>query len=368
MSLWPRPRWPRPLDLAAPAVVRDPYGTYAALRRRGPIHYLRRHDLWLVVSHAAVKEAFERPDLFSNAPYAGIDAVLLAADGPRHAAVRRVVGRNFSGRILATLEAVAEARAAAAPAGTFDAVDYALGISRDVAAALIGFDAAALAEILCAEEEAQKTPEPVPSLIQELDRLAPRASIFPRLAQCDVVPDAAERSSLVRLLWLAGTITTERVITRTLLILLQMPQLRARVLAEPQLLEPLIEEAMRLYPPEHSVPRRTVAPVVLAGTSIPGGAEVWLCVAAGNRDPDAFPDPEAIRFDRPAALHFSFGAGVHRCLGAQLARRVAAAAVRALLERDPAFTAAEPLDKLSWFATPTALCPSRLLVTVRPRQ
>src|SRR6185436_20529580 len=66
------------IDLAAPATARDPFPHYEALRAGGPVQFLPRHDFWIVLGHNEVGSAFSRPTLFSNRPYAEVDAVLLA--------------------------------------------------------------------------------------------------------------------------------------------------------------------------------------------------------------------------------------------------------------------------------------------------
>lgn len=362
---WLRPgRRPPPLDLGAQPALHDPFAAYEALRESGPVHYLPKHDFWIALSHAAVKEALERPDLYSNIPYADVDAVLLAADPPRHTAVRKLVGPLFSAETMTRVERVAETEAAARLHREFDAVGgYSLPVSRAAAADLLGFNAATAAAVEAAAEAAQAEPDPVGALIRALDRLAERSALFPDLLdRGSGLVDETEVRSLIRLLWLAATTTTERVISRAILCLLQEPATRAALAGDRSLIGPYLEEVMRLYPPELTVPRRTRGDAVLAATRIPAGAEVRLCVAAANRDPAVYPDPSALRLDRATKQHFAFGGGAHRCLGAALARRVGAAALGAVLDRAPNLRPAEPLDRIGWFASETALAPTRLLV------
>jgi cytochrome P450 len=349
MRLFDRLRRTRPsADLDAPAALIDPFPVYAALRRRGPVHHLSHHQFWLVVGYDAVKEAFEHPDVFSNAPYEEIDRILLAADAPCHGPVRRLVSRYFSADALDRLTSVAARTAASLVAPEFDAVEgYGLPISRAVAAELIGFDDEAVAEIQHAAEQAPTRADGLAVLIATLDRVAARAALFPELVgdEDGRVPEDAARS-LIRLLWLAATTTTERVITRAVLRLAQHDDIRAAVSADRALIVPFIEEVMRLHPPEHMVPRRTTAAVELGGMTIPAEAEVRLCVSAANRDPARFDDPDALRLDRPSKLHFAFGAGIHRCLGAPLTRRIVGASLAALLDAAPDFAVLEPLDRI----------------------
>ncbi|HEV2865230.1 MAG TPA: cytochrome P450 [Allosphingosinicella sp.] len=356
---------PAPLHLADPAVARDPFPHYEALRRRGgSVQFLAAHDYWIVLGHEECRAAFDSPRVFSNGPYAPVDAVLLAADPPRHTPVRKLVSRQFSAEALGRLSDSAGELARSLVRPELEVVEeFALAVSRRVTAELIGFEAAASADIVAAYEASLTAEDPLAAFIVEIDRLAERARLFHAWRHAGAHDlEEAELRSLIRLLWLAGTTTTERVITRAVLRLLQHPDLRAAVTADRALLVPFLEEVMRLHPPEHMVPRLTLEPVRLGGVDLPQGAEVRLCVSAANRDPAAWEAPAAIRFDRRGRRHFAFGGGIHQCLGAPLARRVAAAALGALLDGAPQLRALEPLEHIPYFATETALAPLRLRV------
>jgi len=371
MSLlqWLRPK-PRPMlgsvDLAAPPAALDPFAVYETLRRAGPVHYLPKHDFWLVLSYAAVKRALERADEFSNNPYRPIDAVLLAADPPRHTAVRKLVAPLFSTDSTSRVEAAAAAEAKARLVPRFDAVaGFSLAVSRAAAAALLGLDPATAAELAAAVDSAAAEAESVEALVDAVTRFADRSPLFPSLgAEGPEHLSQAEARSLIRLLWLAATTTTERVITRSILCLLSQPELRSALVSDPGLVGRYVEEVMRLYPPELILPRRATRPTSLAGSRIPAGADVRLCLAAANRDPAAWTEPARLSLERAPKHHLTFGGGAHRCLGAGLARRVAPVALAALLDRSATLRAEEPLDRLDWFASVTALAPTRLLVAI----
>jgi cytochrome P450 len=99
--------------------------------------------------------------------------------------------------------------------------------------------------------------------------------------------------------------------------------------------EQLVEEALRLEAPFHFVPRTALHPIDLHGQVIEPGQRVALVVAAANRDPEAFPEPDRFRLlsekqTQPPQL--AFGAGHHFCLGAGLARLTLAEAFRAVAD------------------------------------
>lgn len=315
------------IDLAAPAVARNPFPHYEELRRDGPVQYLARHDAWILLGHDEVAAAFAQPLTFSNRAYAEVDPVLLAADPPEHTHVRRIVSRHMSPDVVAHLIAFAEEHAPALLRPRMDAVaDYAMPLSAAVAAQLLGFDADEVGRIRAARSSIGGVPN-LAELLRVVDLVSDRARLYRRLTAEDGLGEAESRS-VVRLLWLAATMTTERAIAHSVLRLLEKDQQ-----LDPALVPLFVEEVLRLHPPELLVPRATAQAVELGGRRIPAGAAVLLCVAAANRDPARFERPAELRLDRPPARTFTFGSGVHHCLGSVLGRRVVHAAVRALLRR-----------------------------------
>jgi cytochrome P450 len=125
-------------------------------------------------------------------------------------------------------------------------------------------------------------------------------------------------------------------ITNAVLALLERPDELVRVRGEPKLLDIAIEESLRLEPAAAVVDRYAVADVELAGAQIARGELVRVSIAAANRDPSVFADPD--RFDPTrvnAARHLAFAHGTHVCVGVHLARLEARTALRLLLERLP---------------------------------
>jgi cytochrome P450 len=337
------------------AVARDPMPHYERLRGGGAVQFLPRHDAWFVLSHDGLRFAFAHPELLSNSPYEPIDAVLLGADPPAHTAARQAVMPLFGAEVLDRVAASSEARAAKLLRGELDAVrDFAVPLSELAAAQLLGLDDDALAAIRDAQQQSQD----IVQLSAALDRIAERASVFARLHEGGM--NDAQTRSLIRLLWLASTVTTERVIAHGIH-LLAAPELRAAVRNDGSLLAPFVDEVLRLHPPELVVRRRATEAVTIDGTTIPAGALVHLSIVAANRDPAVFAEPSTLRLDRPAARHLAFGFGIHHCVGAGLARRVITASLRALLAHAPAFALADA-PEVGWCsmtAHPIARLPIR---------
>jgi cytochrome P450 len=136
------------------------------------------------------------------------------------------------------------------------------------------------------------------------------------------------------LLLVAGHETTVNLITNGMLTLLRHPGVLDRLNDEPGLVITLVEELLRYEPPvQMRTNRTTVADIKLAGTTIPKGSPLALMIAAGNRDPSRFADPD--RFDpaRTDNAHFGFFGGIHYCFGAPLARTEAQVALQELARR-----------------------------------
>ncbi|MFG2352848.1 cytochrome P450 [Streptomyces sp. NPDC048521] len=123
------------------------------------------------------------------------------------------------------------------------------------------------------------------------------------------------------LLLIAGHETTVNLITNGMLTLLRHPEILQRLREDPGLSVRIVEELLRYEPPVQLVPQRTcIADIEVRGVTIPKGSRIWLVLAAGNRDPERFKDPERFDPDRGDLQHLGFGSGIHSCFGAPLAR------------------------------------------------
>jgi len=146
----------------------------------------------------------------------------------------------------------------------------------------------------------------------------------------------AEAISNAAVLMFGGIETTEGMIANALLHLLWNPYGLELIRADRSLIPAAIEESLRLEPAAAVVDRYATADVVLAGAPIRAGDQVTVSIAAANRDPSAFPDPDAFNVRRPnAAQHLAFAHGPHFCIGAHLARLEAQVAVDTVLQRLP---------------------------------
>ncbi|MGW5478629.1 cytochrome P450 [Streptomyces sp. NPDC004008] len=136
------------------------------------------------------------------------------------------------------------------------------------------------------------------------------------------------------LLLIAGHETTVNLITNGMLTLLRHPEYLERLRDDPRLSVNIVEELLRYEPPVQLVPQRTcIADIEVRGITIPKGSRIWLMLAAGNRDPERFRDPDRFDPDRGDIQHLGFGSGIHSCFGAPLARLEAQIALSELARR-----------------------------------
>jgi len=127
-------------------------------------------------------------------------------------------------------------------------------------------------------------------------------------------------------------------------LLLTRPDLAERLRAEPEIRPRAIDEMLRYIPHRNAVGLSRIATedVEIRGVRIRAGDPVYVSYLAANRDPEVFPDPERIDFDRAPNPHVSFGFGPHYCPGGMLARLESELLVDALLDRMPGLQLAVP--------------------------
>jgi cytochrome P450 len=137
------------------------------------------------------------------------------------------------------------------------------------------------------------------------------------------------------LLMIAGHETTSNLLANGMLAFLRHPEQIDLLRRDPNLIKPAIEECLRYDPPITATVRWAREDIALEGKQITAGEKLLLVLAAANRDPVQFPDPD--RFDITRGVtpqqHVAFAVGMHYCLGAALARQEGAVAFSTLFQR-----------------------------------
>jgi cytochrome P450 len=173
-------------------------------------------------------------------------------------------------------------------------------------------------------------------------RVQPRDDLISALVQSEVVDDDGrhlltddEIIGNARLLLVAGSGTTWRQLGITLYALLTHPDVLAELRADRSLMPAVIEETLRWETTDPYFPRLVKKDTELGGAQLPAGSVIEMCIGAGNRDPERWPDPERWDPHRTRAPHLAFATGPHTCLGAHVARTEMSVAINALLDRLP---------------------------------
>jgi hypothetical protein len=132
---------------------------------------------------------------------------------------------------------------------------------------------------------------------------------------------------------IGGHETTTNLIASGFLRLLGEPESLQQLLRNPEIIPSAVEELLRLESPVQNTVRIAPHEMELGGKTIPEGSKVVVVLAAANRDPERFPDPDRMNLLRPDNRHLAFGWASHFCFGAPLARMQGQVAFRKLVSR-----------------------------------
>jgi cytochrome P450 len=166
----------------------------------------------------------------------------------------------------------------------------------------------------------------------------PSRDVLTRLIQGEADGERlSERELLHNIIFIlnAGHETTTNLIGNGLVALLDWPEEKARLVAEPKLMRQAVEEFLRFESSNQLGNRLTARPVEIGGVSVPAGTFITIGIGAANRDPSEFPDPDRMDVSREPNRHLSFGSGAHICAGINVARLEGRIAIGRFLARFP---------------------------------
>ncbi|HTJ41322.1 MAG TPA: cytochrome P450, partial [Kofleriaceae bacterium] len=158
--------------------------------------------------------------------------------------------------------------------------------------------------------------------------------------------DEMEFDAFFLLLSVAGNETTRNLISGGMLALIEHPQQRARLLADPDLLPTAVDEMLRWVTPVNHFRRTATRDVELHGAQIKENDKVVLFYCSANRDEDVFSDAQQFDVGRTPNEHLAFGIGQHSCLGLNLARLEIKVMFEELLKRMPDLELDGPVRRL----------------------
>jgi len=352
------------------AIHEDPYPTYARLRAEAPVFYNEELDFFAFSRHADVLAAFRDVDRYSNAYGVSLDPAafgpeahramsFLAMDPPRHTRMRSIVGKSFTPRRVAEMQARIKELAVAhlTPAleeRSFDFVgDFAGLLPMDVISELVGVPTSDRAEVrrladLLVHRDEGMNDIPVEGLEAALslagyyaDMVADRRrhehdDLTWSLLQAEIDGDRLTDDEVISFLFLlvvAGNETTTKLLGNAWYWGWRHPDELRKPMIDPSRVPDWVEETLRFDTSTQMILRVTRAAVSVRGVDIDPGRRVLLLIGSANRDEEVFADPDVYDLDRNTQNLISFGAGRHFCMGAALARLEARVALTELLAR-----------------------------------
>lgn len=375
-------------DPSDPQLKLDPYPLFKALREKDPVHFCdlgfwvatRYDDLRAVVMDREnfgqgdfIKniQLFYGPDfdVLSHAAYRWLSEIFLYQDPPRHTRVRGLVTQALTARRVAEMRPRVQSIAdrlldAVAADGQMEVIHQfaykfptlvmcdMLGLSSEeasdevlsqlnqaIADAFVVFEMRAFPDDVLALADRQiEFLEDFFGKVFAARRLNPQDDLATGLvnARDETGPLSDHEMATVAIgLFGAGFETTAHMIGNGLLALHSYPDQWAKLIANPALAASATEEILRYESSLIGSNRTAFRDVVLGGKTIKAGERILTLLAAGNRDPAVFEDPDRFDIERKGPRHLSFGGGIHFCVGAELARLEGEIALTTLASRFP---------------------------------
>ncbi|MEN8160547.1 MAG: cytochrome P450 [Myxococcota bacterium] len=367
----------------------DPYPAYREVQAQAPVAHNERLGFYALSRYDDVHAALGDWERFSSASgitlasFSGLKPMIILMDPPRQTELRKVLQRALSPRRVARLEprlcrVARELIAPFAGRGHCELVcEFAAPYPTTVIAELLGIDrgdrerfkAWADAIMTSASPDADSLTRTYGEIFAYFERVIAERRRRPGEDLVSALVLAADEDGagaigedellgFCALLLIAGNETMTNFLGNAMLTLAHWPEARRELMTTPALLATGVEELLRFEPPVHELARTLTCDVELHGRRLPEGSRVLLLLAAANRDPAHFAEPDRLDLRRDPNPHLSFGFGIHFCLGASLARLEARVALEELLAALPGYRLAS--EELRWFRTPAVRGPAEL--------
>ncbi len=391
----------------------DPFPIYRSLRENAPIHRSYLVDGWVLSRYADVEAVLtdrgfgcdERkltryPKMEARTRRAGIASsyenglsTMLREDEPNHTRLRSLASNAFTpravGRMRPQIEGMLEVAFKRIPkSGCFDLVSrFAAPFPVMVIAGILGVPAsdwdrfyAWSEKIVMSIGDGDRDQRDVAErarieLGQYLRGVAnerrsdPRGDVISSLVHAADEGDRLSTDELIAittLLLVAGNETTTKLIGNSILALLEHPEELERLREEPERIPSAVEELLRFDGPVQLTSRVVLEDRKFRGHDFRRGQQILLLLAAANRDPAQFEDPDRLDVTREDCRHLAFSKGAHFCLGAKLARLEASLALEALVTRLPGLRLASGSASVTWGTNTILRGPQRLQLEAGP--
>lgn len=365
------------LQLLSPEVLADPHVLYRALREHDPVHWDPYMHAWVVTSYSEVitvlanysadrtpaLDHLERLGLSLMKPFSKMMLQqMLFMDGAKHARLRSICSAAMTPRKVEALRVIIESVADGLidkfiAKGTVNILDdFANPLPAIVTATLLGVPiedhkqlgawVLDLAEVL---GNFQHHPDRVAEIVRSLEdmksyvamrmeeeRRQPTNGLIHSLMTAEFDGDRLSDEEVIAntiITLIGGHETTTNLIASGFLTLLHEPESLQLLRTRPEIVGSAVEELLRFESPVQHTARIAPADMQLGGKTIRQGSRVVAVLAAANRDPNRFSDPDRLDLLRTDNRHLAFGWAAHFCFGAPLARMEGQVAFHRLLRR-----------------------------------
>jgi len=365
--------------LLDPGVLANPYPLFRRLRTEDPVHWDPFLHTWVVTSYAEVLEVLhtysadrthtpeklEGMGLSQMTPLANLMVkLMLFMDPPSHTRLRSLASYAFSPARVAVLrthirEIVSRLLDTVQSKGQMDVIaDLAEPLPAIVTAEMLGVPvedrdqlkawSADFAEML---GNFQHNPEGAPRMLRTVHEMTtyfhdavrrqkdhPREGLVHSLMTAEVDGDRLTEEEVVAsciVTMVGGLETTTNLIGNGVLTLLRHPEEMKRLRDDLSLIPSAVEEMLRYESPSQHTGRLAPEDRELGGKLIRKRQAVMAVMAAANRDPERFPEPDRFDITRKDNRHLAFGYAAHFCFGAALARVEGQEALEAVIRRMP---------------------------------
>ncbi|MGI8437055.1 MAG: cytochrome P450 [Chthoniobacterales bacterium] len=377
--------------LLAPEVLANPYPLYRKLREEDPVHWDRFMHTWVVtrypdvinVLHNFSADRTPSPEQLTAMGLEGMNPIaavmvkqMLFMDAPAHTRLRGLASVAFTPhrvRILrGHIQEIADKILDRVQArGEMDVIaEFSAPLPAIVTAEMLGVPtedhvklkkwSADFAEML---GNFQHNPDRIPRVLESTNNLTnyfrdmiaqmkdhPREGLVHSFMTAEIDGDRLTEEEIVAnciVTLVGGQETTTNLIGNGLLTLLRNPKQLAQLRDTPELLQSGVEELLRYESPSQHTGRIARTDVEIGGKTIRKGQAVMAIMAAGNRDPERFANPDELILDRADNKHLAFGWSSHFCFGAPLARMEGQIAFETVLRRLPDLQL-KPGPPLTW--------------------
>jgi pimeloyl-[acyl-carrier protein] synthase len=366
-------------QLLDPEVLANPYPLYHKLRSQDPVHWDPFLHAWVVTRYADVVHVLHQysanrtptPEQLSALNLSALNPIaevmvrqMLFLDPPDHTRLRTLASAAFTPRRVEQLrshiqDVMDTLLDAVVSKGSMDVIaDFAGPAPAIVTAELLGVPAADHARLKEWSQDFaemlgnfQHNPDRFSRVLRSVENLCgyfrsamreqashPREGLVQAMMSAEIEGTRFTEEEIIANLivtMVGGLETTTNLIGNGVLTLLRHPAEFDRLRADLSLIPSAVEELLRYESPSQHTARLAPADVELGGKSIRKRQAVIAVMAAGNRDPERFPEPDVLDIARKSNQHLAFGWAAHFCFGAALARLEGQIAFNAILRRLP---------------------------------